>query len=96
MVPDRTGENQDAITLAIQKTMVPMIIGEDPFHIDRIMQKLEGVTHGKYGMLYSKAAIDHALYDIMGKALGVLVCQLIGGCGRKTLTVGRAIGLGSP
>lgn len=96
VIPDRTGESQDAITLAIRKTLGPMIIGEDPFHIDRIMQKLEGATHGKYGMLYSKAAIDHALYDIMGKALGVPVCQLIGGCGRKTLTVGRSIGLGSP
>ncbi len=96
IIPDRTGESQEAITLALRKTMGPMILGEDPFQIDGIMQKLEGVTHGKYGMLYSKAAIDHALYDIMGKALGVPLCQLIGGCGRKTLTTGRSIGLGSP
>ena len=96
IIPDRTGESQEAITLAIRKVMGPMIIGKDPFHIDSIMATLEGVSHGKYGMLYSKCAIDHALYDIMGKALGVPVYQLIGGCGRKILGIGKAIGIGEP
>jgi L-alanine-DL-glutamate epimerase-like enolase superfamily enzyme len=96
IIPDRTGESQEAITLAIRNVMGPMIIGEDPFQIDRIMGTLEGVSHGKFGMLYSKCAIDHALYDLMGKALGVPVCQLIGGCGRKTLRIGKAIGIGAP
>lgn len=95
-VPDRTGETQENITLAIRHRLGPMIIGEDPFNIDHIMDKLEKAVTGKYGFLYSKAAIDCALYDIMGKALGVPLYKLLGGAKRKRIAVARSLPIKSP
>lgn len=96
IVPDRTGESQENITLAIRHRLGPMLIGEDPFDIDRIMGKLEKAVIGKYGFLYSKAAIDCALWDIMGKALGVPLYKLLGGANRRKITVARSLSVKSP
>ncbi|MFQ5693395.1 MAG: mandelate racemase/muconate lactonizing enzyme family protein, partial [Nitrospinota bacterium] len=96
IVPDRTGEIQETIVLALKNYLVPLCLGEDPFAVEHIMKKLDAVTLGHYGLLYSKCAIDHALYDIMGKALGVPVYQLIGGAFRKKIGVSRSLPVVSP
>jgi L-alanine-DL-glutamate epimerase-like enolase superfamily enzyme len=93
---DRTGESQESITLIIRHRLGPMLIGEDPFDIDRIMSKLEGATMGKYGFLFSKAAIDCALWDIMGKALQVPVYKLLGGANRKKIRLARSLPIKPP
>src|SRR5690606_7070719 len=63
--------------------MKHMIIGEDPFNINMIYEKLR--RKGRYGgsseapLIFALTGIDNALYDIMGKALGVPVYKLLGG-----------------
>ena len=60
-----------------------LLIGEDPFNINRIYEKLRRA--GRYGgagnapLIFALTGIDNALYDIVGKALGVPVYQLLGG-----------------
>jgi len=59
------------------------IIGEDPFNLNLIYEKLR--RKGRYGgsseapLIFALTGIDNALYDIMGKALGVPVYKLLGG-----------------
>ena len=96
IVPDRTGEVQEGIVVTLKNYLIPLCIGEDPFAIEHIMKKLDAVTLGHFGLLYSKCAIDHALYDIMGKALGVPVYQLLGGAHRKKIGVSRSLPVVSP
>ncbi len=63
--------------------MKPRLIGQDPFNINMIYESLR--RGGRYGgsshapIIFALTGIDNALYDIVGKALGVPVYQLLGG-----------------
>ena len=57
------------------------LIGQDPMQRGRIWQELYRSQYfeGGRALLAAQSAIDIALYDIAGKALGVPVYQLLGG-----------------
>jgi galactonate dehydratase len=59
----------------------PMLIGEDPMRRGAIWQRLYRSQYFEGGrvLLAAQSAIDIALHDICGKALGVPVYQLLGG-----------------
>ncbi|MFD1772782.1 mandelate racemase/muconate lactonizing enzyme family protein [Paenibacillus rhizophilus] len=62
-----------------------MLIGENPFEIERIWEKLYvGSTfYGRRGVvIHAISGIDIALWDIMGKALNLPVYKLLGGAQR--------------
>jgi galactonate dehydratase len=67
----------------------PLLIGEDPFAIEKLWQKLfiAMMGHGMTGIVGGGAltGIDMALWDIKGKALGVPVYELLGGKMRDTI-----------
>jgi muconate cycloisomerase len=48
------------------------------------------------GHVYAKAAVDFALYDIMGKALEIPVYQLLGGLYRRRIPLAHSIGIMAP
>ena len=60
-----------------------ILIGDDPFRIERICQKIMTAMmgHGMTGVVGSGAmtGIEMALWDLKGKALGVPVYELFGG-----------------
>jgi L-alanine-DL-glutamate epimerase-like enolase superfamily enzyme len=65
----------------IMDELVPQVIGEDPFLVRGIRDKLWRFTeyHGSFGLgLFGIAAIDIALWDLMGKAVGLPVWRLLG------------------
>ncbi len=63
------------------------LIGKDPFEIGRIWQELYRSQYFEGGrvLLAAQSAIDIALYDIKGKALGVPVYDLLGGKQRDVI-----------
>ena len=65
------------------RDLTPIIIGEDPFHIERLWQKMfvAMMGHGMTGIVGGGAmtGIEMALWDIKGKALGQPVWNLLGG-----------------
>ncbi len=62
----------------------PLLIGEDPFRTEYIWQKLfrGGFFPAQRILTSAISAIDIALWDIKGKALGVPVYELLGGLAR--------------
>ncbi len=60
--------------------MRPMLIGEDPFQLERIRWKLAAPTSLKlFGYVLGWAGLEFALLDLQGQVLGKPVCELIGG-----------------
>jgi len=80
------------IIAVLQKRLIPQLLGEDPFDIERVWEKMDFVAPT---YLMSKAALDIALYDIMGKALNVPMYKLLGGMYKLRFPIVRLIGLGT-
>jgi len=70
-------------TAAVVDGMAELVIGQDPVHLDRIHRSLKDRAwwygHGGGIASFAIAAIDIALWDLKGKALGVSVLDLLGG-----------------
>jgi GNAT superfamily N-acetyltransferase len=77
----------------LQEEIAPKIVGEDPFDVERIHDKLGPIRYSDASL---RAPIDCALYDMMGKALGVPVYRLLGGCVRREIPVAWIIGYKTP
>src|SRR4029079_13633107 len=60
-----------------------LIVGDDPVETERVADKLRNAAGGSAGpsgiFTLAASAIDTALWDIRGKALGLPVAKLLGG-----------------
>ncbi|MGD9143132.1 MAG: mandelate racemase/muconate lactonizing enzyme family protein [Dehalococcoidia bacterium] len=87
------GESQDSILYNIVNVFGPQILlGEDPFNIEKIVARMDKAVKLNN---QSKAVVDHALHDIMGKALGVPVYKLLGGLCNEKIPLGFVMSSGS-
>jgi D-arabinonate dehydratase len=67
----------------IAKSLKPLLIGQDPLLIEGLWQKMFARTRqfGRRGLVMQAiSGIDIALWDIAGKAAGMPVYRLLGGC----------------
>ena len=80
-IPRQTiyGESQASIVYAVKEWFKPMLIGEEPYNIDTIADKMDKIV----GNTTVKGAIDIALHDIIGKKAGLPLNKLIGGTKEK-------------
>ena len=76
VAPRSYGETAEGIATNIRTHLVPEVIGEEPFDVERLNQKLQAASPHHWS---SHAGIELALWDLKGKALGVPVYQLLGG-----------------
>lgn len=83
-----SGEEQEEIAVVLQKYLAPTLIGEDPFNRNLINFNL---WKNFPGHNFAKAALDFALYDLIGKSLGQPVYNLLGGRIYKKLKVGWSL-----
>lgn len=91
--PDRSGETVETVPLILQQRLGPALLGKDPFDTEGIMHALDACACEEHSFPYSKAAIDLALLDLMGKALQLPVAKLIGGIHRDAMEVGRSMSI---
>lgn len=70
-----SGETQTGAKALIDEHFAPRLIGEDPRQIRACMAKLDKV----FGNPFARAAVEMALFDILGKSLGAPLYQLLGG-----------------
>ena len=69
-------ETPESTKPMIDHYLSPVVIGEDPFDIERIHRRMDAVVPRN---LIAKCGIDLALWDVMGKAVGQPACKLLGG-----------------
>lgn len=86
--PYITGDTQ-ASNMAIGEELAVLIKGKDPLAIDQRMQEINGFIAGASSI---RSAFDMALYDLLGKAAGLPLYQLLGGA-RRPLRTDKTIGL---
>jgi L-alanine-DL-glutamate epimerase-like enolase superfamily enzyme len=88
-----SGETQDSLMSLIVNVYAPhILIGEDPFDIEKLMARMERAVKQNN---QSKAVVDYALHDIMGKALGVPLYKLLGGKSAEKLALGHICNTGT-
>jgi L-alanine-DL-glutamate epimerase-like enolase superfamily enzyme len=69
-------ETPESTKPVIDKYLAPAIIGDDPFDIESIHQKMDAIIPRN---LIAKCGIDLGLWDLIGKALNLPAYKLLGG-----------------
>ncbi|MCZ7568892.1 MAG: hypothetical protein M5U01_09945 [Ardenticatenaceae bacterium] len=87
------GETGKMVMMVVREYLTPAILNQDPFRIEWIHTLMDRSIKGHP---YAKAAVDFALYDIMGKALEQPVYQLLGGLYRQQIPLAHSIGIMEP
>lgn len=77
-------ETQQDVVTTVTHHLTPLVLGLDPFDLESIHNVFETVVDGHH---FSKAAIETALWDIIGKTLGVPLYRLLGGKVREEVAV---------
>jgi D-galactarolactone cycloisomerase len=86
------GDNRShgrAIVRIVEDELAPLLIGEDARRIERLWARMFAVAHPNRDrklVMEAIACVDTALWDLLGKSLGVNVSTLLGGYG-ETLPI---------
>ena len=73
--------------------LAPFLLGQNPTHLDRINDLMDGVFPGIFS---AKSAVDIACWDILGKSLSVSVSTLLGGATERALPLISSVSSGTP
>jgi muconate cycloisomerase len=84
------GESPELTVTVMRDILGPALTGADAFDLERAGLAMDRAIKG---YPYAKAAVDMALHDIKGKALGVPVYQLLGGLSRERVPVAHSLGI---
>jgi L-alanine-DL-glutamate epimerase-like enolase superfamily enzyme len=71
-----TGETAETVLEAIKSTVEPALRGEDPLRSALLLERIREDLHSRPS---TRAAVDMALYDILGRRCGLSVWKLLGG-----------------
>jgi len=93
LAPRWSGETSESCLAAINQLIAPALVGEDPLNINVAVQKMDRVIKLNP---FTKAAVEMALWDLSGKAVGRPVYELLGGKVRDTIPIKTVIGAFSP
>ncbi len=88
-----TGETWESTYAVLTKTLAPALLGTNPFQIEKLHDQMNKLV---LGVPSAKAAIDIACYDVMGKATGQPVYNLLGGKYHDTLEIPKVISILTP
>jgi muconate cycloisomerase len=84
------GETPGITKQVIQRHLAPAVIGADASNLANLHVLMDGAIKG---YPYAKASLEMAVYDLVGRSLGVPVHTLLGGRVRDAVPVAHSIGL---
>ncbi len=85
------GSTVEEVSAAIDGYLGPQLVGCDPFDREQLLGLIDFRSSSN-----ARAGIDLALHDLIGRALGVPACVLIGGAQKKRVQVSIEIAGGPP
>ena len=77
----RIESGMETVKLIVERVLAPVLVGQEPYFIRKLRNEMFVATeyYGTLGVAnFAIAAIDCALWDIMGKKAGLPVAKLIG------------------
>ena len=77
----------------VEALLAPAVVGLDAFDLTRIIRAMDAALTGSEP---AKAGIEMAVWDVLGKALGVPVYKLLGGRVRESVPLSISITFGEP
>ncbi|HEX2765763.1 MAG TPA: enolase C-terminal domain-like protein [Candidatus Limnocylindria bacterium] len=83
------GEEAGATRHLLTDVLFPAIDGSDVYDVERLLEIMDRTIRG---YPYAKAAIDMAVHDVIGKATGLSVAQLLGGAFRQSVPLAQSLG----
>ncbi len=87
------GEDPEIVSYLVERYFAEALKGADPFALRSMLPQWDIDVRG---YPYTKAMLESALFDIMGQALGVPVCQLLGGALRDEIRLCHSVGIAPP
>lgn len=88
MLWDGTGQRA---CFDVNRLLAPVVVGEDPFRIVGILARMDKAIQFSRASNTAKAAIEMALFDIIGKALNAPVYNLLGGKARERVPLSMSV-----
>jgi L-Ala-D/L-Glu epimerase / N-acetyl-D-glutamate racemase len=85
-----------ALCPAVERIIGPALVGLRAFDINRAHQLMDAAVKFSRAANPAKAAVDMALYDIMGKALDTPVYDLLGGRVRESVPLSMSVMMATP
>ena len=85
------GNTVEGVQVAIDDYLGPQLIGKDPFDREYLLGLID-----HRGNSCARSAIDMALHDLLGKALGTPISVILGGAPRARIKVAIEIAPGPP
>jgi len=89
-------ETLETVKLTIDRYMTPNLIGLNPFDIERNNEIVSLRKNGRVKARHAAAAINYALYDLLGKTLNVPLYTLLGGLYRDKVLAAVEVPGGPP
>jgi len=86
----RGGESSATVVHLVNDIFAPALQGHDATAITAAHQIMDRLVVGNS---YAKCAVDIALYDILGKVVGLPVYRLLGGAARPAVSIAHMVGL---
>jgi len=86
-----SGETTAGIIDVIESVLTPAVLGHPLFDLAGLHKRMDAAVRGRSA---AKAAIDIAVVDAQGRALGVPAGALLGGRSREAIDIAWVIGLG--
>ena len=84
-------ESVETVQAVIERYLGPELIGQDPFALEAIQRRMARRAKGN---LFAKAALEMACFDLVGKALGQPLYNLLGGLYRERIPLSWSLAIG--
>src|SRR5207245_8893187 len=91
--PTWSEESSESVAVTIERYIAPWLIGRDATRIEAVSREMAKRVQGNP---FARAAVEMALWDLNGKALGVPVHRLLGGRVRDRVPLSWSLAVGSP
>ena len=91
--PTWSEESAESVAVTIERYLAPWLIGRDPADVEALRLEMARRVQGN---AFARAAVEMALWDLAGRALGVPVYRLLGGRVRDRVPLSWSLAVADP